>query len=303
MNYEDEDYVRLYTRDTPTWLSLGWEGQALLALTMRKVGRRNGVLDFEGFEPLEALQSVTGLPPEVVAIGFERLSKRGVMAVDGQRIVLPKFVKAQWARQGSAARKRASRDAQAADTVITELIVAQNHSTVTRGHTESQLSQEVTPSHTRSLSNPTNPIQDQNPPSPPAGGKRARRKPQREIPEDWRPVDRHRQKASELGADLDLEAQKFRNHALANDRRCSDWDRAFDNWLLNSRPASGARPPAAPVDLARRQAEKAAAEAELARRTRAELDELGTGERPIAESQQVLAAVIAGTHGRRGGST
>lgn len=137
MNYEDEDYVRLYTRDTPTWLSLGWEGQALLALTMRKVGRRNGVLDFEGFEPLEALSSVTGLPAEVVAVGFERLSKRGVLVVDGQRIVLPKFVKAQWARQGVAARKRASRDAQAADEVISKLIIPQNDSTVTLGHTES----------------------------------------------------------------------------------------------------------------------------------------------------------------------
>lgn len=196
MNFEDEDYVRLYTRDTPTWLSLGWEGQALLALTMRKVGRRNGVLDCDGFEPLEALVSVTGLPLEVVTAGFERLSKRGVMLVDGQRIVLPKFVKAQWARQGVAARKRASRDAQAADEVIAELIVPQNHSTVTLGHTESQ---PVTLGHSPIPSNPTNPIppigSDVRPRSapPPANTARSRSKRIPEKPEllseMWVPPD------------------------------------------------------------------------------------------------------------------
>ena len=36
MRWEDERYVRVYTRDTPGWLSLSFDAQALLFL--KKVG-------------------------------------------------------------------------------------------------------------------------------------------------------------------------------------------------------------------------------------------------------------------------
>lgn len=64
----------------------------------------------------------------------------------------------------------------------------------------------------------------------------SRRKPSRPIPEDWRPLDRHREKAREKNLNLDLQAEAFTNHALANDRRCVNWDRAFDNWILKATP-------------------------------------------------------------------
>jgi hypothetical protein len=68
----------------------------------------------------------------------------------------------------------------------------------------------------------------------PSGGS-SRRKPTRPIPDNWAPAERHHSKAAERGIDCDLAAQKFQAHAEAQDRRCVDWDRAFDSWLLNER--------------------------------------------------------------------
>lgn len=64
----------------------------------------------------------------------------------------------------------------------------------------------------------------------------SRRKPSRPIPEDWYPLDRHREKARAKNLSVDLQAEAFTNHALANDRRCVNWDRAFDNWILKATP-------------------------------------------------------------------
>lgn len=70
----------------------------------------------------------------------------------------------------------------------------------------------------------------------PQSNSASRRKPSRPIPEDWQPLDRHQQKAREKNLDLNTQVQAFTNHALANDRRCVDWGRAFDNWLLKAHP-------------------------------------------------------------------
>ena len=68
-----------------------------------------------------------------------------------------------------------------------------------------------------------------NPPVSPQGGKR--RKPKKEIPEDWEPTDSHRLEARRLRIDMDREARKFRNHAEATGRLLVDWDAGFRNWL------------------------------------------------------------------------
>lgn len=60
---------------------------------------------------------------------------------------------------------------------------------------------------------------------------RGRKRPSRPIPDDWAPTDSHREKASRERIDLDKEARKFQDNALAHDRRYVDWDRAFHNWL------------------------------------------------------------------------
>jgi hypothetical protein len=52
-------------------------------------------------------------------------------------------------------------------------------------------------------------------------------------------------KAKALGlSDLDIsrELQKFRNYAGQEDRRCRDWDKAADNWMINAADYRGLKP-------------------------------------------------------------
>lgn len=80
----------------------------------------------------------------------------------------------------------------------------------------------------------------------------SRKKPSRPIPTEWQPLPRHLAKAAERGADCSFAAEKFRGHAESTDRRCVDWDRAFDNWLLDERNRRQG-----PQDATERQAERA----------------------------------------------
>ena len=66
---------------------------------------------------------------------------------------------------------------------------------------------------------------DGRPPAP------KRRAPSIPIPDGWKPLERHREKAAAEFIDIDKEAEKFMNDALAKDKRFVNWDRAFDTWL------------------------------------------------------------------------
>lgn len=64
----------------------------------------------------------------------------------------------------------------------------------------------------------------------------ARRKPETPLASDWEPTEAARTFASEHYLDLNGEADRFRLHAQANDRRARDWDAAFRMWLTKARP-------------------------------------------------------------------
>lgn len=145
MNFSDERYVRVYTKDTPTWRLLPWEGRALLPLLLRAVDRA-GVIDL-GDEVNEGLAAAVGLPVEVVAVGLPALVKRGtvVLHADGM-LALPKFIEAQEAKQSDKQRQKESRLRRAEIGAITNRDepsqnVTDCHETiqnVTTGHTASQ---------------------------------------------------------------------------------------------------------------------------------------------------------------------
>jgi hypothetical protein len=66
----------------------------------------------------------------------------------------------------------------------------------------------------------------------------------RKIPlsDVWTPTVESVQKAESLGfgrAEITREADKFRNHAREHDRRCVNWDAAFDNWCIKGSEYSG----------------------------------------------------------------
>lgn len=76
--------------------------------------------------------------------------------------------------------------------------------------------------------------------APPAEPKKkpSRKKPELPLPDNFAATDAMRAWAAENtpGVDIDRATAKFRNHAIANDRRQRDWLAAWRNWMLNERP-------------------------------------------------------------------
>lgn len=94
MDWSDERYVRLYTRDTPTWLALEWDGQSVLSLLLRKVDRA-GILEFQDDGVTIAVKAVTGIPLEIVESGLSKILRLKVASIKGQLLVIPNFIEAQ----------------------------------------------------------------------------------------------------------------------------------------------------------------------------------------------------------------
>lgn len=159
MNFEDERYVRVYTRKTVTTKLLGWDGRMCLHALLLEVDRA-GVLDLEGLDPAEALAAVADLPLDHAQTGMAKLLARKVVVVTNGVLFVPNFIRAQEAKQSDAQRQRESRARRAAAVraaelpgvppelvavAVTVLETASHH--VTIRDTESP---PVTESHTRS---------------------------------------------------------------------------------------------------------------------------------------------------------
>lgn len=123
MRWEEERYVRVYTRDTLTWQQLGWEGQAALSLLFRKVDRA-GLLEINEMDPSDALAAATGLPADVALTAWVRLSA-GKNPVVTQRddpsrtLFIPNFLPAQEAKQNDKARAAKHREMVRARALLT----------------------------------------------------------------------------------------------------------------------------------------------------------------------------------------
>lgn len=108
MRWEDERYVRLYTRDTATWLMVPWQARAVLPLILRKCDRA-GIIDLDS-DGLAGLAVMIGLPLEVVTVGVEAwVAKRTIVLAD-TRLIVPNYLAAQETRSSDARRKRDQRD-------------------------------------------------------------------------------------------------------------------------------------------------------------------------------------------------
>lgn len=108
MDWSNETYVRLYTRDTATWLKIRWQGQCLFMQLLRKVdrsGRLDGITD-----TIDDLSLITGLPDDVVETGLEKLQKFGVVEINDEILVIPNYIEAQTASKSDKQRQRESRE-------------------------------------------------------------------------------------------------------------------------------------------------------------------------------------------------
>jgi hypothetical protein len=110
MRFEDERYVRVYTRDTTTWKLLPWQSRALLPLIMRKLDRA-GIMELVADESAyEVIAAHVDVPMDVVVPGLDALVKRQVVVVHNGVLFMPNFLHAQTVAQSDKSRAAKSRE-------------------------------------------------------------------------------------------------------------------------------------------------------------------------------------------------
>lgn len=108
MRWEDERYVRIYTRDTPEWISLGWEAQSLFILLLRKLDRA-GVLEL-GKSGARGLAALLRMPQDVTERALAALIEDGCVEQRGSNLVVPNFIEAQESTMSPSVRQKESRE-------------------------------------------------------------------------------------------------------------------------------------------------------------------------------------------------
>lgn len=108
MRFEDERYVRIYTRDTMTMLMLPWEARALFWEILRKVDRA-GIIDL-GEYGARGLATMVHMPADVVDRQLPELLTAKAVEIRGRLLVVPRFVEAQEAKLSDKARQQAARE-------------------------------------------------------------------------------------------------------------------------------------------------------------------------------------------------
>lgn len=124
MNFEDEEYRRLYIRRTVTNRRLGWEGRAVMHEMLYEFDRA-GVWD-AGEDPAEDISVTVGLPLEVTRVGLQRLFSTGTWILNGTRIVWPRHLEAQTCPRSDRLRQQESRARRATEAISKTSLVDQS---------------------------------------------------------------------------------------------------------------------------------------------------------------------------------
>lgn len=110
MRFEDEQYVKVYKRDTATWKAMNWQGRAIISLLIRKADGA-GLMETSSLGRVEGVSALIDMPPEVVAAGLDSLVRLKVVQwLKGDILLLPRYVEAQEARKTESAKKRGQRE-------------------------------------------------------------------------------------------------------------------------------------------------------------------------------------------------
>ena len=254
MDWSNEDYVRVYTRDTADDAELSWQALALWHAMLRKFDRagllpvRNGWI---------SVARVVRMPDDVVLEAGHELERDGRVVMTPKGVFAPNFTAAQTARKSDRARQQESRDRRRAEAVAA--------ASQTQNDNESQfdsqptdiampshtVSHDVTPCHTPSqnvtLTDTVATLRDTDPDpvtvaSLPADAQKQDRRKRSVLTGDWKPSRSEANleaeaKARARGVDLDEELQKLHDWARSKNERKSDWDATWRNWTRNARPS------------------------------------------------------------------
>jgi hypothetical protein len=107
MDWENERYVRIYTRDTADWLALSFDAQSLFMHLCRKVDRL-GFLDLgrHGKRAVAVCLGQVALWKDRLEPALEELLTDGCIVVEGARLLIRNFVEAQESTKSGAQRQR-----------------------------------------------------------------------------------------------------------------------------------------------------------------------------------------------------
>src|SRR5258708_4976847 len=138
MRWEDERYVRSYTRDTVTWKMLPGESRMLLLGLLRKL-HRAGLVGRRG-DGVQGIAAMVEVPVDFVERALPELLKRQVFTWTSTfQLFMPNYVAAQESASSDAQRKRDQRER---DSAKANLLRVQGDLPLTKsGH---ELSQAVT---------------------------------------------------------------------------------------------------------------------------------------------------------------
>ncbi len=264
MDWANESYVRLYTRETADDLELSWEALALWRALLPRFDQsglfavRNGWTSVSKATRIP-LHVVEAAAAELVSDGRVRLIKEGVFA--------PNFVEAQTASKSDRARQRESRDrrraraesapsvpsnhvSSATHTAESGQVIEIAHSNHGVSHAVTSQSHAVTPSHSLLCSAdplPCSalPLGAQDKPAlqtdlsrfqdkVDVNAAKAKRARGTQLPADWAPRAEERAWASQHTLDCDAEAEHFRDHHTARGTSFRDWHAGFRTWLRNA---------------------------------------------------------------------
>lgn len=120
MNFEDEHYVRVYTKDTKTWLRWGWEGQTVFMHLMRRLDKAGVLDDIE--DPVPDVALLTGLPEEIVAHGLPRLLSSGTLQHVNGLLVCPRYIDGQTSKRSDAVRAKESRERRRQTAMLSQIV-------------------------------------------------------------------------------------------------------------------------------------------------------------------------------------
>ena len=109
MDWSDEHYVKLYSRDTLTWRAWSWQARTVFLHLLRRVDHA-GFIETGKMKPTAALALQLDLPAEVVDPGLVDLLASGTAQLAAGAVLLPKFLEAQEARKSEAQKKRNYRE-------------------------------------------------------------------------------------------------------------------------------------------------------------------------------------------------
>lgn len=242
IDWANEHFVRVFTRDTDEELLLSWEARAVWHEMLRKCDQSGLIVTKRGVQGLAALIRV---PVEVVERVLQELLDDGrIRSIATTGFVIPNYMEAQFTPRSDRSRKETERTRRRIEALgMPTRTVSNNRAagSTDENHVDSHESgsRDVTPGHAESRHvthnitgqdsavhvarpAPTRMISDSYPEKHSGRSK---------ISETWIPRERERLIAAELGLDCDAEAREFLSYWLSEGKTKADWNRAFESRL------------------------------------------------------------------------